>query len=539
MAFPTRSVHLSSRNRCRVLEEQKVQRREREAQQRHQWELHSRYLKEQEVRCQQQAAWSCQRCFQQSMSAYHHLEEEEQRKAFLWRHRGKLRTMLQEERDQLEAELRQLVPDKTTRMNQMVQKAEELHSAREETRKKIAQELLREHWKRNNAELRQAESALHKDHVVSRWQEQVSEKKQKEVTEREEKRRFENEHERTRKEAQERMKQAEERQKEEERRRAEALRQQMEELKMREEETSRLKKEQQVLMMQQVELDKIEEERKKIEDRRKKAEMGSFLIRQYKAQLRRKAQQVQEELEVDRKIMAALLEGEEEDQRLKAARRERAVADAAWMKSVLEEQLKLEREREAEFETVHRSASRLCKEKRREESQRATHVLVERQRQLEEKMQRNREAQESSLKRREELIQELEKERELRRLEKEQHEGRKTTRMQELDAQVEQKHQEEMEEQRRREREQEEDREALRIQEEQLRLEMQKMAVKGYQEKVKMQLKLSGKKMLLGVKLNFSFFSPLDSQQTFISTWACAVGETELLMSFFSVGNQL
>nr|XP_015828124.2 trichoplein keratin filament-binding protein isoform X1 [Nothobranchius furzeri]XP_015828125.2 trichoplein keratin filament-binding protein isoform X1 [Nothobranchius furzeri] len=492
MAFPTRSVHLSSRNRCRVLEEQKVQRREREAQQRHQWELHSRYLKEQEVRCQQQAAWSCQRCFQQSMSAYHHLEEEEQRKAFLWRHRGKLRTMLQEERDQLEAELRQLVPDKTTRMNQMVQKAEELHSAREETRKKIAQELLREHWKRNNAELRQAESALHKDHVVSRWQEQVSEKKQKEVTEREEKRRFENEHERTRKEAQERMKQAEERQKEEERRRAEALRQQMEELKMREEETSRLKKEQQVLMMQQVELDKIEEERKKIEDRRKKAEMGSFLIRQYKAQLRRKAQQVQEELEVDRKIMAALLEGEEEDQRLKAARRERAVADAAWMKSVLEEQLKLEREREAEFETVHREDAQRVWEKReaqwekeKKARERLMHeVLVERQRQLEEKMQRNREAQESSLKRREELIQELEKERELRRLEKEQHEGRKTTRMQELDAQVEQRHQEEMEEQRRREREQEEDREALRIQEEQLRLEMQKMAVKGYQEKI-------------------------------------------------------
>uniref|UniRef100_A0A1A8L6B5 Trichoplein keratin filament-binding protein n=1 Tax=Nothobranchius pienaari TaxID=704102 RepID=A0A1A8L6B5_9TELE len=438
MAFPTRSVHLSS-----VLEERKVQRREREAQQRHQWELHTRYLKEQEVRCQQQAAWSCQRCFQKSMSAYQHLEEEEQRKAFLWRHRGKLKTMLQEERDQLEAELRQLGPDpdRTTRMSQM---------------------------------------------------EQVSEKKQKEVTEREEKRRFENEYERTRKEAQERMKQAEERQKEEERRRAEALRQQMEELKMREEEASRLKKEQQVLMMQQVELDKIEEERKKIEDRRKKAEMGSFLIRQYKAQLRRKAQQVQEELEADRKIMAALLEGEEEDQRLKAARRERAVADAAWMKSVLEEQLKLEREREAEFETVHREDAQRVWEKReaqwakeKKARERLMHeVLVERQRQLEEKMQRNREAQESSLKRREELIQELEKERELRRLEKEQHEGRKTTRMQELDAQVEQKHQEEMEEQRRREHEKEEDREALRIQEEQLRLEMQKMAVKGHQEKI-------------------------------------------------------
>uniref|UniRef100_A0A1A7X0A4 Trichoplein keratin filament-binding protein n=1 Tax=Iconisemion striatum TaxID=60296 RepID=A0A1A7X0A4_9TELE len=492
MALPTRSAHLPSRNRPRVLGEQKVRQHEREAQQRHQWELHTRYLKEQEVRCQQQAAWSSQRCFQQSMSAYLQMEEEEQRKAFLERRREPLRTMLQEERDQLEAELRQLVPDRTTRTNQMVHKAEELRSAREEMKKKVAQELLREHWKRNNPELRQVQSALHKDHVVSRWQEQVSEKRQKEVTEQEERRRFENEYERTRKEALERMKQAEERKKEEECKRAEELRQQMEELKMREEDTARLKKEQQLLLIQQVQLDKIEEEWKKIEDRRKKAEMGRSLIRQYKAHLRRKAQQVQEELEVDRKIMAALLEGEEEDQRLEVARRERAVADAAWMKRVLEEQLKLERDREAEFETVHREEAQRMWEKReaqwekeKKARERLMHeVLMERQKQLDQKIQMNREAQEDSLRRREELIQELEKERELRRLEKEQHEGRKTARMQEIDAQVEQKHQEHMEEQRRREHEEEEDREALQMQEEELRLEMQRMAMKGYQEKI-------------------------------------------------------
>lgn len=58
--------------------------------------------------------------------------------------------------------------------------------------------------------------------------------------------------------------------------------------------------------------------------------------------------------EADRKILAALLEGEEEDRRLETARRERAVADAVWMKRVIEEQLQLEREREAEFEVLHR-----------------------------------------------------------------------------------------------------------------------------------------------------------------------------------------
>ena len=58
--------------------------------------------------------------------------------------------------------------------------------------------------------------------------------------------------------------------------------------------------------------------------------------------------------EADCKILAALLDGQQEDQRIEAARRERAVADAAWMKRVIEEQLRLEREREAEFDVLHR-----------------------------------------------------------------------------------------------------------------------------------------------------------------------------------------
>lgn len=58
--------------------------------------------------------------------------------------------------------------------------------------------------------------------------------------------------------------------------------------------------------------------------------------------------------EADRKILAALLEGQQEDRMIETARRERAIADAAWMKRVIEEQLQLEQEREAEFDILHR-----------------------------------------------------------------------------------------------------------------------------------------------------------------------------------------
>ncbi|XP_032370936.1 trichoplein keratin filament-binding protein isoform X1 [Etheostoma spectabile] len=490
MALPTLSAHVPGRSR--VLAGQLARQREQEARWRQHWELHAQYLREQSVRSQRQAVWSSRHSFQQSMSAYHKERLKEEKKASLEQRRNRLRAMLQEEQDRLEAELREVVPDRSTLASQLVQKTEELRTAREERRKKLAQELLKEHWKKNNTELREVESALHKDHVVGQWQAQISEKKQQEVTKQNEKKRFENEYEITRKEALERMKQAEEKRKVEERKRAEDLRKQMEELKLREEEATRLKKEQEALLVKQWELEKIDEERRKVEERRKKSEMGHFLIRQYRAQLKRRAQQVQEELEADRKILAALLDGQQEDRRIETARRERAIADAAWMKHVIEEQLHLEREREAEFDILHREEAQHVWEKREaqwEKERKARERLMQevlsgRQQQLELKMEKNREAQEESLRRREQLIQELERERETRHQEKEQEECRRTARMQEINAQVEQQRQEQWEEQCRIEQEEEEDRVALQTQEEELRREMERMARKGYQEKV-------------------------------------------------------
>ncbi|XP_041756402.1 trichoplein keratin filament-binding protein [Coregonus clupeaformis] len=494
MALPTLSAHWPSR--VRSLESQMVRhcrQREQEARWRQQWEMHSKYYRQQNVVSSKQAHWSSRQSYQQSMSAYHKERLKEEQVVSLEQRRERLRTLLQEERDQLEAELRDVVPDRSTLTRQLVDKTEDLRSAREERRKKLAEELLKEHWKKNNPELRKVESTLHKDHVVSQWQTQTLEKKQHEEAAEEEKRRFENEYERSRREALGRMKQAEERRRAEDRERAEELRKQMEELKLREEEARHLKKEQEALLSQRWEVEKLEEERRKVEECHKKSEMGRFLTRQYRAQLKRRAQQVQEELEADRRILAALLEGEQEDQRLESVRRERAVADAAWMKHVIEEQLQLEREREAEFDVLYREEAQRVWEKREaewEKERRARErlmqeVLAGRQQQLEVKMQENLQAQEESLRRREELIEELELERQTRRQEREEDEGHRTARMQEINAQVEQRRREQWEEQRRREQMEEEEREALRLQEEELRLETHRMVQQGYQDKIR------------------------------------------------------
>lgn len=71
------------------------------------------------------------------MSAHRKQYLKEEQKANLEQRRNELRTLLQEEKNRLEAELKQLVPDRNTLRGQLLRKREELRTAREERRKKV------------------------------------------------------------------------------------------------------------------------------------------------------------------------------------------------------------------------------------------------------------------------------------------------------------------------------------------------------------------------------------------------------------------
>nr|XP_056715539.1 trichoplein keratin filament-binding protein [Euleptes europaea] len=442
MALPTLSSLWVSRNRA--LEKQIVRQREQEAHFRRQWELHSRYFKQSGVQSLKQEQWSSRQSFEQSMTAYHREKLKEGKQVSLEQRRARLQKLLCEEREMLAAELRELRLNKDTSLSEMRQKHETLKSAREEQRKLIAADLLDECWKKNSARLREVESELHKQHVVEAWGDQLAQKQQQEATEQEEKIHLENKYEAARREALERMKREEERRKQEGKVQAEFLRQQMEELKLQEAEAAQLKEAEESLRRQHWELEALEEERKQMEQNRKKVELSRFLKHQYQAQMKRRAQQIQEELEKDRQILLALGAEEDKDQSLQTARREQAVAAVAWMKKVIEEQLQLEREREADLETIFRQEAKQVWEKREEEWEReriARHrlmaeVLAERQQQILEKMEQNRQAQEESVRYREQLIHELEEAKQLTQREKEEEAELKTARKRELEAQL-------------------------------------------------------------------------------------------------------
>jgi len=71
------------------------------------------------------------------MSAYNKQKLKEEKKVSLGQRRDRLRAMLQEEQDQLEAELREVTHDRGALASQLQHKTEELRTAREERRKKV------------------------------------------------------------------------------------------------------------------------------------------------------------------------------------------------------------------------------------------------------------------------------------------------------------------------------------------------------------------------------------------------------------------
>ncbi|XP_052651594.1 trichoplein keratin filament-binding protein isoform X2 [Harpia harpyja] len=414
----------AARGRARAPERWAAERRrELEARSRQQWERASRSFARAAICCSRQARWSAPRAPPPSPAAVRREAEEAAER--LEQRRARLRRLLGEEREALAAELWELRRERGPEPAGMRRRSQELRAGREERRRKV-------------------ESELHRKHVMEAWGDQLMQKIKQEAAELEEKKRYENEYEIAQRDTLERMRQEEEKRQLEEKQQAEVLLQQIEELKLQDTEATKLKKEQENLLKQQWELEDLEEERKQMEEHRKKKELGRFLRHQCDIQLKRRAQQIQEELEIDRQILLALLEKEDEDQHHQSAQRERAVVDVAWMKHVIEEQLQLEKEREAELQTIFREEAKKVWEKREEEWEREkvardrlmNEVLAGRQRQIQEKMELNRQAQEESIKYREQLIKELEEAKELTRREKEQEEELKAASRRELEAQL-------------------------------------------------------------------------------------------------------
>ncbi|XP_005108740.1 trichoplein keratin filament-binding protein [Aplysia californica] len=487
MALPTMSGYWSSRKN--MYEQAIVRHRNHEDDFRSQWQNTAKYFKTSDVRAAKQQAWSSTDAFQNKCTdAYQASVDKDVKASNLKRRRDKLANLIKEESKSYEAELRGLSKPNFERLEEMRTKADGLKSAREEKRQKLAEEKLYEHWRQNNAELRKAESQLLQEHVVGNWGDQKQEKEERLESVRRENLEFDREMERERLAAVEMERQKEEERLREEKSVKEVLKEQMMEFKAREVEAAEWKKEQEKLLQQRWELERIEENQRMREEERKRKDLGRALLRQHKAQMMRKSRVIQEELEQDRKLLESLIERESEHVALQSARKEKARADAQWMKQVLDEQLRVEKAREAELDMLYQDEAARMWQKRESEWERErqarqrlmAEVLESRQEQIGEKLEELRHQQEESLQRREELVREMEIAQQMTRREEEEKEQDKMMTRAELEEQIYSKREEAARLQRQLDLELKEENREEQDYEDLLKQETQRMRIHGY-----------------------------------------------------------
>ncbi len=489
MALPHLPAYFTTRKN--VYEAAMVNRRTRETDFREKWQDVSSYFHKNNVAANKKKAWESDECFQNSMDSWNSAREENQKKERLALRRKLLGEMLKEEMLQHEAELRGLSREHHSLLEDMKEKCENLRSAREEKRSNQAQERLYEHWRQNNPDIRDLETEQHRLHVLGKWSEQKKEREEREEKEKKDKEELEKRLEEARQEAVREEQRQQQQRIDEEKELKNILKNQMLELKSSEDEARRLKKEEEKILRNQWQLEKAEQERKCMEEERKKLEFGKVLLRQHAAALRRRSQQIQKELEEDQRFLNQLVQQEAEEQEIKTARRDQARADASWMKKVVEEQLKVEKAREAELDLLFQDEAARVWEQREAEWQKERvarerlmqEVLAERHDQIQAKMAAVHQLQEESLQRREELLDELELANQLTRREQEQDEVMKTQRKKELLAQISSRQEKHQQIQAELKLELDQNVQVEQDYEEMLRQEAERMNIHGYEPK--------------------------------------------------------
>lgn len=424
-----------------------VRRTQFDAERREAWDNNARYFNRSNVETTKQRVWGSRESYEDSMQALDGLykknmkQDKQQR---LEERRKRLSEMLLKETKEYEEELKAKRLGGAGRLLQMKERADELRADKEARRKEIAEQKLYDHWKQNAVELREIEADQLREHVVNSWADQVSDRQENLKSARQEDRRMDAVVERERLLALEKERAKEEEKKREQENLAADLRKQMKELKLRDEEAQMLKQEQEDLLKAQRRLEQAEEDRRLLDEARRKREFGRVLIRQHKAQMKRKSKEIQEALELDLKILEALAKKEDQDKIIETSRREKARADAEYMRQVVEQQLKLEQQREAELDMLYRDEAARMWTKREAEWERErlarerlmAEVLDVRRKQLDNKMEENKRRQQESIESREQLLRELEEVQRMTAREKSEEARLRKEREEEIQAQI-------------------------------------------------------------------------------------------------------
>ncbi|UJR23972.1 hypothetical protein I4U23_026939 [Adineta vaga] len=443
MVLPTLHSHYA--NRHLATPQQIVQRKQEiEAEKKAQWAQTANYFKAQTRHNSVHSHWTSPTSAVISNEVHRGQQEKEEKLNRLEQRRNRLAAILEDEKLQFQNELTSIRQSARASVPDMKMRAESLRSAREKERQAIAEEKLYEHWVANDPDLRSIEQQKLENLQPEYWSEQLSERRAAQKEEDEANQRYQQEL-RQRLDEQEIYEQEEQN---ERKRRIDELKhilqEQMAELKEKEEETEVLKQEEERLLREQWEFDQYEEEKKQMEKRYIQQDYGRQLLRQHKAKLHKRAKEIQEQLELDMKILASIAHADEESRMEQNEQREQLRRDALHMLQEFQQQMKLEKEKEQELDAMFQEEAAKQWARREQEWDREKElreklmrqVMDERQEQVMEKLHALKEQQQETYEKQQALIAEMEQARKYDLIEKQKQAQEREDKKQDLKRQI-------------------------------------------------------------------------------------------------------
>ncbi|CAL8086304.1 unnamed protein product [Calicophoron daubneyi] len=394
-----------------------VRRRTREAENYSQWQNTSHYFNEAVVRAEREKRWTSAKNYDSSMQAYdaQALDNNDREKALEVR-REKLRNLLENEANEQKLVLEAINEQKKDKAA-MLMRSTALKESRDRERAEMANKLLEDHFRANNADLRDMTRASGQKAVAESWDSQVDgkhkraeEQRKQEIADHEMHAEIDKLESQVSEEASAKRLKARKEQ-------LDGWRQQLEELHRREEAAKRLEFNEEALSRELVALDKLERERCQIEEQCKRELYGRALLHQHQAALRRRAATIQAEMEADLEWLTQVENQKTEEEKAIAARKCRERDNLAAMRELIEANLEKERKQGIEIDALESyEASRIWSKKEEEWRKEAEarqkllqDVLEERRLQVSEQLDKNRRLQREELESREALLESLEK----------------------------------------------------------------------------------------------------------------------------------
>ncbi|CAH8489616.1 unnamed protein product [Schistosoma turkestanicum] len=424
-----------------------VKKREMELENLSQWKRYSDYLNYSSVRTEKEKQWSSINGSENSTRT--HADKNKVRTQRSLESRKNMLIQLLENDAENEANLLKALAENSKSKSAMLIRSTALKKERDSEKAKIAENLLIEHFRKNNSDVRDMLRAAGQNDITDHWNNQLNERNKLKQSEKVDQISME--------EMESNVKMYEEKQNIEmelERLQAkekhlEQLQKQLDELYCRENEAKQLAEKEKALLKELARIDQLEQERRIIEQKCQRELYGRALLRQHQAALRRRSISVQNELKADLDWLHQLTEQENIEHANDIENKQEKKQNILAIQKLVESELQKEKFRELELNELEAYEASKLWAKREEEwrnetaaRQKLLHEVIEdRRKQITDQLNRNQQSQREELITSEELLEKIENAKLTDRLEEETRHDQNMKQYNELANQLAVKHQ--------------------------------------------------------------------------------------------------